>query len=159
MKLIRLLITLALTAPALPALAGPPSTPLACPDLAAAKQVVACPSEEELQYTYVGYCSDNARMYGKDKDTCETYDNYRKLKNIALWESADGEFHAYLSCDLAPAAITAAQPQRISIGKAGTLNRVACDYGPEISFAHRTRASCKPVVACAEGKPCRTECN
>lgn len=152
------LIVLALGCAAVfPALAGE----IACPDLATAVQVATCPSEEELKYTYTGYCSDNARMYGKDKDTCATYENYRKLKNVALWESADGAFHAYLSCDLAPAAIKAAKPKRVGVGPAGKLTRVACDYGDDIVFAYRTRAACKPAGdgACAEGKPCKASCD
>jgi hypothetical protein len=134
---------------------------VACPDLATAVQVATCPSEEELKYTFTGYCSDNARMYGKDKETCATYENYRKLKNVAMWESADGAFHGYLSCDLAPAAIKAAKPRRVEVGTAGKLTRVACDYGNDIVFAHRTRAACKPAGdgACAEGKPCMASCD
>jgi hypothetical protein len=142
---------------AFPVLAGE----IACPDLATAVQVATCPSEEELKYTYTGYCADNARLYGKDKDTCATYENYRKLKNVAMWESADGAFHAYLSCDLAPAAIKAAKPRRVEVGKAGKLTRVACDYGDDIVFAHRTRAACKPAGdgACVAGKPCQANCD
>ena len=34
-----------------------------CPDLAGAVQVNACPTEEELKFTYNGYCSDNAKAY------------------------------------------------------------------------------------------------
>lgn len=142
---------------AMPAVAGE----LACPDLAAAQQVATCPAEEELKYTFTGYCADNARLYGPDKETCASYENYRRLKNVVLWESADGEFQAYVSCDLAPAAIKAAKPQRVSVGKAGKLTRVACDYGEGIVFAHRTRAACKPAGdgACAAGKPCRAICD
>lgn len=141
----------------LPAAAGE----VACPDLATAVQVATCPSEEELRYTYTGYCSDNARLYGKDEETCASFENYRKLKNVAMWESADGAFHGYLSCDLAPAAIKAAKPRRIKIGAAGKLTRIACDYGDDIVFAYRTRAACKPVGdgTCAEGKPCKANCD
>lgn len=142
---------------ALPAVAGE----VACPDLSSAVQVATCPAEDELKYTYTGYCSDNARMYGKDKDTCSTYENYRKLKNVAMWESANGEFHAYLSCDLDAAAIKAAKPQRIGVGKAGKLTRVACDYGNDIVFAHRTRGECKVEGEgkCASGTECKATCN
>lgn len=142
---------------ALPAAAGE----VACPDLAAAVQVATCPSEEELRYTYTGYCSDNARLYGKDEETCASFDNYRKLKNVAMWESVDGAFHGYLSCDLTPAAIKAAKPRRVEVGKAGKLTRVACDYGDGIVFAHRTRAACKPAGdgACGAGTPCKASCD
>lgn len=142
---------------ALPVSAGD----VACPDLARAVPVATCPSEEELKYTYTGYCSDNARLYGKDKETCSSYETYRKLKNVAMWESADGEFHAYLSCDLAAATIKAAQPQGISVGKAGPLTRVACDYGNDIVFALRTRSTCTVVGdgKCVSATACTVTCN
>lgn len=43
---------------------------VACPDLATAVQVGACPAEEELKYTFTGYCSDDARAYKGDTDVC-----------------------------------------------------------------------------------------
>lgn len=155
MKSILMVMALGCAA-ALPAQAGD----VTCPVLATAVQVATCPSEDELKYTHIGYCGDNARMYGKDKEICESYDSYRKLKNVVMWESADGEFHAYLSCDLTPAAIKAAQVQRISVGQAGKLTRVACDYGDAIVFAHRTRAQCKVSGAgqCVAGAACKASC-
>lgn len=129
---------------------------LACPDLSAAVQVEPCPSEEELQYTFKGYCSDNARMYakGEEMDHCVSYENYRKVKNIALWEAGDGAFQAYVSCDLDPAAVRAAKVQGITVGKAGKVTRVACEYGKGIVFVHRTRAACK-----AAGEGARAICD
>lgn len=133
---------------------------IVCPSLAEAVQVATCPSEDELRYTFTGYCADNARMYGQDKETCASFDSYRKLKNIALWESADGEFQAYLSCDLVPAGIKAAQVRRVAVGKAGKLTRVACEYGDDIVFAHRTRAQCRVAGdgKCA-GRDCKAACD
>ena len=74
--------------------AGLPVTPaaaatLACPDLRASKQVVACPTESELRYTFVGFCSDSARLYDGKAEACVDFAAYRQAKNIALWESAD----------------------------------------------------------------------
>ncbi|MDK9724211.1 MAG: hypothetical protein OEL88_04925 [Sterolibacteriaceae bacterium MAG5] len=131
---------------------------LACPSLATAVQVGTCPTEEELRYTFTGYCSDNARMYGKGDDTCASYQNYRKLKNIVLWESADGEFHAYLSCDLPAAAVKEARATGVAVNKQGTMTRVLCSYGEGIAFAHRTRAACKvEAPSCADGA-CKVNC-
>lgn len=138
---------------------------IACPDLATAAQVAPCPSEEELQVTFHGYCGDDSRMYakGKDMDTCVSYENYRALKNIALWEAAGGEFQAYVSCDLAPAKVKAAKASKVTVGTAGKLTRIACDYGEGIVFAHRTRATCKvggkihPLGECA-GESCKADC-
>ncbi|MCZ7655805.1 MAG: hypothetical protein M5R42_18360 [Rhodocyclaceae bacterium] len=48
-------------------------------------------SEVGLKYTYTGYCGNDAHMYAKD-ESCADYQSYRRLKNVALWESADGAF-------------------------------------------------------------------
>ena len=132
---------------------------ISCPDLGKAVQVAPCPSEEELRYTFNGFCSDNSRLYAKDMDTCVSYQNYRQVKNIALWEAAGGEFQAYLSCDLAPAAIQAAKARGIAVSKVAKLTRVACDYGDGIVFVHRTHAACKVEGdgACA-GAACKADC-
>ena len=79
----------------------------ACPDLAAAKQVNACPTEEELKHTYSGFCSDDKKVYGGETDNCMRYADYRAMKNNALWESADGAFDGYVSCDLPKAKLQA----------------------------------------------------
>ncbi|HAF56158.1 MAG TPA: hypothetical protein DCL01_13325, partial [Thauera sp.] len=56
---------LALMSLALPALLF--ATParadtLSCPALSAAVQVAPCPTDAELQYTFMGFCGDNARL-------------------------------------------------------------------------------------------------
>lgn len=136
---------------------------VACPDLATATQVVACPTEEELKYTFLGYCGDNARLYGQDAITCTSLESYKKLKNVALWEAANGEFQAYVHCDLDPAVVKAAKAERIAVGKVGktSMTRVACDYSDDIVFAYRTRAACKVEGSgdCTGGKPCKASCD
>lgn len=135
---------------------------LACPDLSTTVQVATCPSEDELRYTFTGYCSDNARLYGKDTDTCTSYDNYRKLKNIALWETADGAFQAYLSCDLPPEMLKPLKPSTIRVVKKGKLTQLICDYPEGISFTHRTKAECKVTGegnCSADPAACKASCN
>lgn len=131
-----------------------------CPDLASAVQVAACPSTAELEYTFLGYCGDNARLYGRDGDTCESFENYRKLKDIALWESADGEFNGYLSCAAAPVAVHPAVPVRMRVEKKGTLTLLTCSYGDNIRLVHRTKASCRidGPAECAQPGDCRAQC-
>ncbi|MEF8711944.1 MAG: hypothetical protein V5B38_25345 [Candidatus Accumulibacter propinquus] len=87
---------------------------LSCPSLATAVQVGSCPSEAELKYSFNGYCSDNRRMYEHDAALCTDYQDYRKVKNVAQWESADGAFTAYVSCDLAAARCKAMPAVRIA---------------------------------------------
>lgn len=135
---------------------------LACPDPAQAVQVATCPSEEQLRYTYNGFCSDDRRLYARDTDTCSSYENYRKEKNVALWESADGAFQAYLSCDLPAGALKSLKPVGISVGKQGKLTRVACSYGEKVTFTYRTKAECKVSgegKCAADPAACKADCN
>lgn len=152
-SLIALLIATLAAAPAL-------AETLSCPDLRGARQVGACPTEAELRYTFVGYCSDNARMYDGKADACTDFAAYRKVKNIALWESSDGAFDAYPSCELAPEAIRAAKAVRIAVERKGAIAQVACDYGDGIRFTHRTRASCRVegTGRCETPESCRAAC-
>lgn len=116
---------------------------VSCPELATAVQVATCPAEEELKYTFTGYCSDDGKAYRGDTDVCTDYQRYRKLKNVALWESADGMFNAYVSCDLPPARVKSAKVSGVKVGKKGTMTQLVCGYGEGLSFTYRTRAQCR----------------
>ena len=65
------------------------------------------------------------------------------MKNVALWESADGVFSAYVSCDLPPAAIKGARVAAVRVGKQGKMTQLVCGYGEGLSFTYRTRAECR----------------
>ncbi len=116
---------------------------LSCPDAATAVQVGDCPSESELKISFASYCSADERMRDKGETVCKDINDYKKLKNIALWEAGDGAFHAYFSCDLAPEAIKAAKPKGVKLAREGKINRLICVYNDGITFTHRTRAECK----------------
>jgi len=148
-----------LAGPVLPAAFA---APVSCPDLVTAVQVAACPAEEELRYTFTGYCSDNSRTYKGDTDVCTDYQAYRKLKNVALWESADGNFNAYVSCDRAPASVRAAKVSGIRVGRQGKLTQLVCSYGEGLSFTLRTRAECRVEAAAAcstDAAACKASCD
>lgn len=135
---------------------------LTCPDLATLVQVNACPSEEELQYTYTGYCSDNAMAYGNKTDACVRYADYRKQKNLALWESKDGRFDGYVSCDLPPAQWQKLKPEGIKLASQGRVNRLICSYPLGINLTYRTRETCviADAKACASNSAaCTATCN
>lgn len=135
-----------------------------CPDLAAAVQVAACPAEEELRHTYDGYCSDDAKAYkgyNKETDVCTDYQAYRKLKNVAMWESTDGNFSSYVSCDRPPAQVKAATATSVRVAKQGKMNLLVCGYGEGLNFTLRTRAECKvnPGADCAANPAsCKANC-
>jgi hypothetical protein len=153
-----LLVLALLAGPALPAAMA---AAVSCPDLAAAVQVAACPAEEELKYTFTGYCSDDGKAYRGETDVCTDYQLYRKLKNVALWESADGAFSAYVSCDRPPASVKVAKASAIKVGKQGKMTQVVCGYGEGVSFTYRTRAECKVEGGDCAANPtaCKASCN
>ena len=113
-----------------------------CPDLSESVQVATCPTEEDLKFTFTGFCSDNARIYGKDTDVCTDYRRYRQLKNVALWESRDGEFQAYISCDLPVKTVKIAKASKIASVKKGSITQLICTYRDGVVFTNRTKAEC-----------------
>ncbi|HAY28780.1 MAG TPA: hypothetical protein DCY47_15110 [Candidatus Accumulibacter sp.] len=127
----------------LPALAASAGERLSCPDVAAALQVGNCPSEAELKYSFNGFCSDNRRIYQDDAALCTDYQDYRKAKNVAQWESADGAFSAYVTCDSPAAGLRSVRALRMAVSRQGGISRVACDYGEGIVFTHRSRLQCR----------------
>jgi hypothetical protein len=140
-----------------PAVAGT----VACPDLEKAVQIASCPAEEELKHTYTGFCSDDAKAYKGETDVCKDYRLYRKLKNVALWESGDGAFSAYVSCDLAPAAVKGAKVSNVRLARQGRINQLVCSYGEGLSFSYRTRDECRidPADCAANPAACKATCN
>lgn len=115
---------------------------LSCPAMTNAVQVGSCPTDAELEYSFTGYCSDNARMQDKDI-VCTDIALYREIKDNSLWES--GDFHGYLTCTKSEEQIRAAKPVKITVSKAlGTMSRVACSYDNGTVMATRTRKTCSP---------------
>ena len=133
---------------------------ITCPSLPSAVQVGACPGEEELRYTFRGYCSDNKRMYDQGEQLCLDYGIYRAAKNLSLWESADGRFGGYLSCDTQKGARDAAKPVEIKVSTQGTMALVACTYANNDKLTYRTKARCTPAaVSCTtDSSACQVNC-
>ena len=132
-----------------------------CPDLSTVVKVGACPSEEELQYTFNGYCSDNARMYDRaGTDVCTDYKLYREFKNTAFWETPDGKFDGYISCSPGKGDFAGAKPKELKISKQGSVTRIVCDYGNDHIFTHRTKAKCQADAANCATDPaaCKAQC-
>lgn len=138
------LACLVLATPALAPLALAPlaqAEEVACPDLSQATQVGDCPSEAQLRYSFAGYCGDDARMNDKGSDTtCTSMDEFKKLKNHALWEA--GEFQGYLHCGRTPQETRALKLKQLSVAPAGKLTRVVCTYEGGAIMVLRTRRAC-----------------
>lgn len=135
---------------------------LTCPAMETAVQVGTCPTDEELKYTFTGYCSDDARAYKGETDVCTDFQRYRALKNVALWEAADGVFDAYVSCDRPKEAIKTSRLLGIKAGKQGKLTQLVCSYSGGVNFTYRTRAECTvdSGADCATNSAsCKASCN
>jgi len=115
---------------------------MTCPDLASAVQVNACPTEEELKFTYNGFCSDTAKAYAKETDSCIKYEDYREMKNLAMWESKDGVFSGYISCALPADQLKAGKVATMAVERQGKLNKLVCSYANNIRLTYRTKAAC-----------------
>lgn len=136
--------------------------PLACPAPATLVQAAPCPTAEQLRVSYIGYCSDNRRMYAQDPDTCASEEAYQRVKNVARWESADGAFEGYLSCQPSAVGVASLPAATMSIARAGTVTRVVCQYGDAATLVHRTKARCRlqDAAACAaDPGACRARCD
>lgn len=135
---------------------------LLCPDLSRAVQVNGCPTEEELKYTYTGFCSDASKAYANQTDSCIRYEDYRAMKNVAMWESQDGVFAGYVSCAVPAAQIRTLKATGMSVATQGKLKKLVCSYPNEINFTYRTKGAC--VVdnekACASNPAtCQATCD
>ena len=115
---------------------------MTCPDMAGAVQVNACPSEDELKHTYSGFCSDTAKAYANQTDSCIKYEDYREMKNVALWESKDGAFSGYISCDLAADKLKTGKATAMLVERQGKLNKLVCSYPNNVRLTYRTKAAC-----------------
>lgn len=133
----------------------------ACPDLGGAKQVNACPTEDELKHTYSGFCSDDKKVYGGETDNCIRYQDYRAMKNNALWESADGAFDGYVSCDLPKSKVQTLKATSMKIEQQGSLTKVVCSYPNAIKLTYRTKGACKVDDKACAAKPggCQATCD
>jgi hypothetical protein len=125
---------------------------MTCPDLASAVQVNACPAEDELKHTYSGFCSDTAKAYANQTDSCIKYEDYREMKNVALWESKDGVFSGYISCALPAEKLKVNQTATMVVERQGKLNKLVCSYPNGVHLTYRTKAAC----AVNDEKACKT---
>ncbi len=116
-----------------------------CPDISKSAKVGSCSSDDELKRMFSNTCgwhdteNDNPHASG----ICKNYSLFRKVKNTALWESGDGRFNGYLSCDTKENEIKASKLIKISIGQKLEWSRVICSYEGGSELVLRTRGICK----------------
>lgn len=142
--------------------AAAPAQPLTCPAPGALMQVATCLPPAQLRYEYIGYCSDNRRMYGGGSEACTSFEHYVRSRHSVLWESPDGLFQGYLSCSLSGASLAELPPPTMDVRRQGAVTRVVCSYGKAATMTHRTRARCvlHDAAACAaDPTACQARCD
>lgn len=116
-----------------------------CPDISKSVKVGGCPSDDELIRMFSNNCgwrdTENDNPYAKG--ICKNYSVFRKAKNTALWESDDGEYSGYLSCDTKENEIKASKLVKISISQKREWFRVICSYEGGSELVLRTREMCE----------------
>jgi len=145
------------------------NTTILCPDISQARQVAACPTEDEIQRMFKASCGFERDPKATQPELCDTYAEFKRRKNSALWESSDGEFMSYATCAVPPAEIKAAKSSGVAISQKNGLYKIACNYEGGTVFTLRTRSVCRiPGVkssltviraACGpEASSCKVEC-
>jgi hypothetical protein len=132
---------------------------LSCPQPGQLRQINACPTEEQLRANFHGFCGDDSKAYQGQTGPCSDYQVFRRLKNTALWESADGAFDGYLSCETASPASALPPLSGVRVEKKGPITALVCQYGPDTQLTHRTRKACTVPAACAsDPAQCQVVC-
>lgn len=128
-----------------------------CPDLAQARQIASCPAESEMRHLFDNKCNDD---HYASPALCVDYAAYRAAKNVALWESQDGEFTGNRSCDVQLQRSQGRLAQRMVVDQRGTLTTLRCEYAGGVVFSLRTRKVCEvqAPALCAPDGACRAVC-
>lgn len=142
-----------------------------CPDISKAVKVGACPSEGDLERMFSSTCGsrDTKNENTHAKGVCSNFERFKKAKNTALWESADGSFEGYISCDAKESEIKAGKLIKISRSQKREWDSVRCAYEGGSELVLRTRETCEIAGAkllgrymgrmCEAGdKECRAVC-
>ena len=141
-----------------------------CPDISQAKQVAECPDEAEVKRMFKVSCGFERDPSSKKPELCDSYEEFKRRKYTALWESSDGDFMGYLSCVTPAEKIKMSKPSSVAVSQKNGLYKLACNYQGGVALTMRTRSVCRvPGVKgsevvmradCgADGSNCKVECD
>ena len=141
-----------------------------CPDISKATQIGECPTEDELKHMFKDGCGVERNPTAKKPKLCDSYAEFKRRKNTALWESSDGQFMGYVSCTIPAAKIKDSKPMSVAVSQKNGLVKVSCNYQGGIKFTMRTRSVCRvPGVknsnvvmradCSSDASACRVECD
>lgn len=119
------------------------SSTIMCPDLAQVNQVMECPAESEVKRQFKKSCGFEHDPDAVRPELCDSYKEFKRRKYTALWESVDGEFMGYVSCDLPPEKAKMAKSTGVAVSQKKGMYKVACKYEDDIKLNFRTRSVCR----------------
>jgi hypothetical protein len=149
------LLSLAILATSNPVWSG---NTVQCPELSQARQILECPGEEEIERMFKATCGFERDPNAKEPELCDTRTEFKRRKNTALWESADGEFSGYITCDTPAAQIKKLSATGIAVSQKNGLYKVDCGYRDGIKLTLRTRSVCKVPGVKNSGVVMRAKC-
>ncbi len=116
---------------------------ITCPDISEAKKITQCVAENELEHMFKDGCGVERDPTAKNPELCDSYAEFKRRKNTALWESSNGEFMGYVSCAIPAVEMKSSKPVSIAVSQKNGLYKVSCNYQKGIKFTLRTRSVCK----------------
>ncbi len=132
-----------------------------CPEISTAKQVADCPADEEMKRMYELTCG-----LGEDKNPdpsvagiCSSYDAFLQKKQSALWESGDGQYMGYVSCNTPASKIKQGRLLTIGLSQRGVMDKIDCSYEGGVTLSLRTRKQCRIPGAKSNRKVLFLDCS
>ncbi len=131
-----------------------------CPDITQVRQVADCPTEKALEKMFFSTCGsrDTKKENPHAKGFCKTYAMFKQVKNTALWESADGEYLGYVTCNMPAEKIKAGKLVSMSLLQRGRMDKITCSYEEGTIFTLRTRQTCTIPNAKPKGMQMSMDC-
>ncbi len=130
-----------------------------CPDISETTQVGDCPEEDELKRMFKANCGFERDKGAKKPELCDSYSEFKRRKNSALWESSDGEFLGYITCAIPAQQIKESRPISVAVSQKNGLYKVSCNYQGGSKFTLRTRKVCKVPGVKNSNAVMRSDCS
>ena len=107
------------------------------------KPITSCPAEDDLKHMFKVSCWFEQDRTAKSPELCDSFTEFQRRKNTALWESVDGDFMGYVACAVSTAEAKGAQLTSVAVSQNRGLYKVSCSYENGIRLAMRTPRKCK----------------
>ena len=132
---------------------------ISCPNISEATQIDDCPVEDDLKRMFKDGCGFEQNPTAEKPELCDSYAEFKRRKNTALWESSDGEFMGYVTCAIPASEIKKSKPISVEVSQDEGLYKLSCNYQRGIKFTLRTRSVCRVPGVKNSGTVMRADCS